>query len=289
MERLSERMDKLVDEKDYAAVNKLYQSVMPFLPMHNKETEGSKFWEVLAKKADSDYRSGVFDQFCRSLTKISQYKWEATMKTWDLPVKPDGWVNELKVQAAIAHTIFLHQDWVKKIFANNNYLFDRDANKVNDLDWRGKFDPTVTTTQQVIQQLSDIKKKLPYLTFEDVTLFCFDRVRETSFNKRPGNADKDKVNYDNTPLLFSDRDLKLLISSLNRDNYLRLLDTNLEKEFLDLTHFFSSHGLKCDDECYDNMSVKGKIEDSSQAAADLWMAWKSLKKLVLNRRLKRRS
>ncbi len=238
---LAERIDKLVDQKAYVDVNKLYRSIMPFLPTPRMDSTNNNFWKVLASQAEVDISSQVFIRFCDSLTKISQYNWETKIKTGDLPLKPDEWVYEIKTQAAITQSIFLRQTWIKTVLVSPNC----------DSVW-------------IKNNLNTIKNNTKgILTFDDIVLICFNQKNSVLLTSM---------------LLFHDYNKYVLLEKLNQDPYARpSLSTHLEEQLIDLRQFCLDNDLidYSSSSLHSRFTEKNLLENPKEIIK-LWEAWQGL-------------
>lgn len=128
LKTLTSRVDALVAGRQYESAVLLYRSIMPFLPdpspvtgleKSSREVVEAGFWHTLVDvKGDASVLRGRSDQvkaLSDELGKLSQYFWEARVKTGTLTLKPDEWIYMLNTEAAMHQLMHIRQKIVELI------------------------------------------------------------------------------------------------------------------------------------------------------------------------------
>lgn len=131
MEKLSVRMDQLIEQGEFDIAIELYRLVMPHLPepdmltgkeIGTKDIVRTGFWKSLASSENlaEQERSTQIKQLSDSLGKMSQCFWEAKVKTSNLHMRPDEVVYMLNTEAAMKQMIDIRAELLKRVY-NANY------------------------------------------------------------------------------------------------------------------------------------------------------------------------
>lgn len=106
-EKISTRLNELVESKDYADALRLYRMAMEELPPPNSE---HPFWKRLSRVESSQ----PFERFNRALDNMTHFFWEAKLKRSESEQTPEEYVDMMCTEAAMLYALGVRGDWVAK-------------------------------------------------------------------------------------------------------------------------------------------------------------------------------
>lgn len=113
LKALTARVDALVAEKQYNTAIELFRHIMPYIPAptdqrqeptnaNNEKFDG--FWKKLVEMDDLKASQAALE-ISNELGKLSQFYWEAKMKTFNPLLRADEWVYMLQIEALLHQLI----------------------------------------------------------------------------------------------------------------------------------------------------------------------------------------
>lgn len=123
LSQLTTRVDELVASHNYEAAIELYRAIQLHLPAPEptKSVAEIDFWKLLTNHANADQVKAIAE----NLGKLSQYFWEAKVKTVNLPLKPDEWVYMLNSEAAMRRLLRIRYALLKQKAKESRSLEER--------------------------------------------------------------------------------------------------------------------------------------------------------------------
>lgn len=116
LKKLSQRVDQLVAQGDYEVAKELYRLVMAQLPPPSdlglvssfREVVETGFWKEILGKGDRPQAEAISNE----LGNLSQYFWEAKLKSGDTTMQPDEWIFMMNTEVAMHQLIRIQEKMI---------------------------------------------------------------------------------------------------------------------------------------------------------------------------------